>query len=284
MNQIEFRLFLSKQRSLDIQTVWQLRVQQILRSELQEGDVICDVWPPGSDQWTAQPGSSHNLSTWTFTSSLKPAADCDMDPPAEENMLSDSRPLLLSLLIYSCALRAAVWGGGPVDERPGSWNIQPDSKHSPDGPEQEEENTGMKRENGSCFSRKYKRKHSEQIPFTIKPTCKQKKTDWRKSPTEQQALTTCLYVRFTADRWWPHRAPGSTRTPGRVSLLQERRRSETQSEPTQEHKHVRDCWTKTADGESLNASEGNQKSLCSFLHNNKLTERKMDVEEQHVKR
>ena len=79
-------------------------------------------------------------------------------------------------------------------------------------PEEEEENTGMKRVNGSCFSRKYKRKHSKQIPFTIKPTCKQKKTDWRKSPTEQQAPTTCLYVRFTPDRWWPHRASGSMRT------------------------------------------------------------------------
>lgn len=35
----------------------------------------------------------------------KPAADCEMDSPAEENMLSDSRPLPLSPLIYSCRLR-----------------------------------------------------------------------------------------------------------------------------------------------------------------------------------
>lgn len=150
---------------------------------------------------------------------LKPAADCDMDPPAEENMLSDSRPLLLSLLIYSCALRAAVWGGGPVDERPGSWNIQPDSKHSPDGPEQEEENTGMKRENGSCFSRKYKRKHSEQIPFTIKPTCKQKKTDWRKSPnrtTGTDNMFVCeiySWQMMTSQSAWQHEDTWTCFTP-----------------------------------------------------------------------
>lgn len=76
---------------------------------------------------------------------LKPAADCDMDSPAEENMLSDSRPLLLSLLIYSCGLWAAVWNCGPADEKPGSWNIYPDNKQSQDGSEAEEENMEMKR-------------------------------------------------------------------------------------------------------------------------------------------
>lgn len=206
---------------------------------------------------------------------LKPAADCDMDPPAEENMLSDSRPLLLSPLIYSCALRAAVWGGGPVDERPGSWNIQPDSKHSPDGPEEEEEeeeNTGMKRENGSCFSRKCKRKQSEQIPFTIKPTCKQKKTDWRRSPTEQQALITCLYVRFTPDDLTEHRAAwehldvfDSFRDAASWELLKTHIHNPHSQTSTREHKHVHNCWTETGDGESLNASEGNQKSLCSVF-------------------
>lgn len=92
---------------------------------------------------------------------LKPAADCDMDSPAEENMLSDSRLLLLSLLLYSCGLWAAVWNCGPADDEPGSWNIYRHSKQSRDGSEAEQQNMKMKRsreENGSCFSRKYKRK------------------------------------------------------------------------------------------------------------------------------
>lgn len=85
----------------------------------------------------------HLILSWKLLT-LKPAADCDMDSPAEENMLSDSRPLLLSLLIYSCGLWAAVWNCGPVDEKPGSWNIYPDNKQSRDGSEAEEEEENMK--------------------------------------------------------------------------------------------------------------------------------------------
>lgn len=144
-----------------------------------------------------------------------PAADCDMDSPAEENMLSDSRPLLLSLLIYSCGLWAAVWNCGPVDERPGSWNIHPDNKQSQDGPEEEEENKRMKRnrEKMEPISRKFQRKTTRQIPSTIKPACKQKWIDWGRK-------IKCLCVRFyTSETTALPAATSSARTQRRGKML-----------------------------------------------------------------
>lgn len=81
-----------------------------------------------------------------------------------KNMLSDSRPLPLSPLIYSCGLWAAVWNCGPVDEeeRRGSWNIHPDNKQSLDGPDEEDkENIGMKRKQIQFFQEVWKKKTTQ---------------------------------------------------------------------------------------------------------------------------
>lgn len=139
---------------------------------------------------TDWPGSSHNLSVWSFGQSYR-----GRSPRQTAKWIHLLRKTCCQTAGLSCCLLsfihavcgAAAWSRGPAGQESGSWNIYPDNKQSQDGAEAQTENAEKPREKGSCSSRKFK--SPKQFPFTLKHTCKHKKIDWGESATGKRTTT-----------------------------------------------------------------------------------------------